>query len=105
MDMEKLSMRKITEILRLKFELDLSERQISKSTQVACQSAPDSFQFSAFGNSQRSAYNLAQHQHDWQRLMLIAGKNSALIDSHDSAGSQHRVNMSVFTGKCYPPLV
>ena len=45
-----------------------------------CQSAPHSFQFSAFGNSQRAAYNLAQHHHDWQRLMLIAGKNSALID-------------------------
>ena len=23
---------------------------------------------------------LAQHQYDWQKLMLIAGKNSALID-------------------------
>lgn len=33
--MEKLSMRKIREILRLKFELDLSDRQISRSTQVA----------------------------------------------------------------------
>lgn len=33
--MEKLSMRKIREVLRLKFELDLSERQISKSTQVS----------------------------------------------------------------------
>ena len=28
-------MRKIREVLRLKFELDLSERQISKSTQVS----------------------------------------------------------------------
>jgi transposase len=35
MNMEKLSMRKIREILRLKFELDLSDRQISKSTQVS----------------------------------------------------------------------
>jgi len=33
--MEKLSMRKTREILRLKFDLDLSDRQISKSTQVA----------------------------------------------------------------------
>jgi len=33
--MERLSMRKIREVLRLKFELDLSERQISKSTQVS----------------------------------------------------------------------
>ena len=33
--MEKLSMRKIREVLRLKFELDLSDRQISKSTQVS----------------------------------------------------------------------
>jgi transposase len=34
-DMEKLSMRKVKEVLRLKFELDLSERQISKSTQTS----------------------------------------------------------------------
>jgi transposase len=33
--MEKLSMRKIKEVLRLKFELDLSVRQISKSTHVS----------------------------------------------------------------------
>ena len=33
--MEKLSMRKTREVLRLKFELDLSDRQISKSTQVS----------------------------------------------------------------------
>ena len=33
--MERLSMRKIREVLRLKFELDMSERQISKSTQVS----------------------------------------------------------------------
>ena len=33
--MEKLSMRKIREVLRLKFELELSDRQISKSTQVS----------------------------------------------------------------------
>ena len=33
--MEKLSMRKIREVLRLKFEHDLSDRQISKSTQVS----------------------------------------------------------------------
>lgn len=33
--MERLSMRKIREVLRLKFELDLSERQISKSTQTS----------------------------------------------------------------------
>lgn len=33
--MEKLSMRKTREILRLKYELDLSDRQISKSTQVS----------------------------------------------------------------------
>ncbi len=33
--MEKLSMRKIKEVLRLKFELDLPVRQISKSTQVS----------------------------------------------------------------------
>ena len=50
-----------------------------------CQSAPHSFQFSACGISQRAAYNLARHQHDWQRLMLIAGKNSALIDTLGSA--------------------
>ena len=41
---------------------------------VECQSAPDFFQFTAFGNSQRAAYNRSQHQHDWQSLMLIAGK-------------------------------
>ena len=33
--MERLSMRKIREVLRLKFELDLSERQISKSIQTS----------------------------------------------------------------------
>ncbi|MEO8767281.1 MAG: IS21 family transposase, partial [Nitrosospira sp.] len=33
--MERLSMRKIREVLRLKFELDLSERQIAKSTQTS----------------------------------------------------------------------
>jgi transposase len=33
--MEKLSMRKTREVLRLKFERDLSDRQISKSTQVS----------------------------------------------------------------------
>lgn len=33
--MERLSMRKIREVLRLKFELDLSERQIAKSTQIS----------------------------------------------------------------------
>lgn len=33
--MERLSMRKIKEVLRLKFELDMSDRQISKSTQIS----------------------------------------------------------------------
>ena len=33
--MERLSMRKIREVLRLKFELNLSERQIAKSTQTS----------------------------------------------------------------------
>jgi transposase len=33
--MERLSMRKIKEVLRLKFELNMSERQISKSTQTS----------------------------------------------------------------------
>ena len=33
--MEKLSMRKTREILRLKFDLNLSDRQVSKSTQVS----------------------------------------------------------------------
>ena len=54
-----------------------------------CQSAPHSFQFSAFGNSQRAAYNLVQHQHDWQKLMLIAGKNSALIYTWREPSSRH----------------
>ena len=47
---------------------------------LACQSAPHSFQYSACGNSLRAAYNQARHQHDWQRRMLISGKNGALID-------------------------
>ena len=34
-DMEQLSMRKVREVLRLKFELDLSERWISKSILVS----------------------------------------------------------------------
>ncbi len=37
--MERLSMRKIREVLRLKFELNLSERQIAKSTQTSRSSA------------------------------------------------------------------
>lgn len=39
--MEKLSMRKTREVLRLKFELDLSDRQISKSTQVSRSAVSD----------------------------------------------------------------
>jgi len=39
--MEKLSMRKTREVLRLKFEFDLSDRQISKSTQVSRSAVSD----------------------------------------------------------------
>lgn len=39
--MEKLSMRKTREVLRLKFELDLSDRQISKSTRVSRSAVSD----------------------------------------------------------------
>lgn len=41
-----------------------------------CQSARCFFPVSAWGNCQRSAYNLAKRQHDRQRLMLIAGKTA-----------------------------
>jgi arylamine N-acetyltransferase len=59
--------------------IDTSPRFLA--VELHCQSVPHSFRFSALENSQRAAYNLAQHQHDWQKLMLIAGKNSALIDT------------------------
>ena len=60
--------------------------RVKSQTGYACQSASHSFQFSAFGNIQRTAFNLAQHQYDWQKLMLIAGKNSALIDTMPDCG-------------------
>jgi DNA-binding transcriptional regulator LsrR (DeoR family) len=40
-DMERLSMRMIREVLRLKFECGLSDRQIAKSTGIARSSIGD----------------------------------------------------------------
>ena len=56
------------------FAADRELTQAHLDSGATCQSAPHRFQFSAFGNSQRAEYNQAQHQLDWQNLMLIAGK-------------------------------
>ena len=50
-----------------------------------------SFQHFEIFREPQTAVNLAQHQYDWQKLMLIAGKNSALIDSPDPDGERSQV--------------